>query len=135
MHYIMARNEYKRTNALFITRNLTAFLSRDQVQKHVDIRMDAYTTYINTLLEKACKIVTEQFSSSSFGVSDNNLPELSSGGFMCGTATDALSSSVFHQLSVSSNNLHSPGGKPSPSGIEGQLLLQRSTEFKRKSSC
>ncbi|XP_047048087.1 protein PHR1-LIKE 2-like [Lolium rigidum] len=106
-----------------------------EVQKHVDIRMDAYTTYINTLLEKACKIVTEQFSSSSFGVSDNNLPELSSGGFMCGTATDALSSSVFHQLSVSSNNLHSPGGKPSPSGMEGQLLLQRSTEFKRKSSC
>uniref|UniRef100_A0ACD5YGB3 Uncharacterized protein n=1 Tax=Avena sativa TaxID=4498 RepID=A0ACD5YGB3_AVESA len=105
-----------------------------EVQKHVDIRMDAYTTYINTLLDKACKIVTEQFSSS-FSVSDNNLPELSSGGFMCGTATDALSSSVFHQLSVSSTNLHSPGGKASLSGIEGQMLHQRPTEFKRKSSC
>ncbi|KAM3274721.1 hypothetical protein ACQJBY_043626 [Aegilops geniculata] len=106
-----------------------------EVQKHVDIRMDAYTTYINTLLEKACKIVSEQFASSGFSVSDQSLPELSSGGIMCGTATDALSSSVFHQLSVSSINMHSPGGKPSPSGMEGQLLLQRSPEFKRKSSC
>jgi len=104
-----------------------------EVQKHVDIRMDAYTTYINTLLEKACKIVSEQFASSGFSVSDQSLPELSSSGVMCGTATDVLSSSVFHQLSVSSINMHSPGGKPSPSGMEGQLLLQRSPEFKRKS--
>ncbi|KQJ89764.1 protein PHR1-LIKE 2 [Brachypodium distachyon] len=105
-----------------------------EVQKHVDIRMGAHQTYINNILAKACKIVSEQFASSNFSISDHNLPELSSCSVMCDTPTDALSSSIFHQLSVSSMSLHSPGGgKPSPSGMEGQLLLQRSPEFKRKS--
>uniref|UniRef100_A0A0E0LZH7 HTH myb-type domain-containing protein n=1 Tax=Oryza punctata TaxID=4537 RepID=A0A0E0LZH7_ORYPU len=102
-----------------------------EVQKHVQIRMEAYQKYIDTLLEKACKIVSEQLASSGFSISDNDLPELS-GGVMCGS-TDTLSSSIFHQLSVSPINLHSPEGKPTPSGIEGQMILQKSPELKRKS--
>ncbi|KAG8060927.1 hypothetical protein GUJ93_ZPchr0002g25452 [Zizania palustris] len=102
-----------------------------EVQKHVQIRMEAYQKYINTLLEKACKIVSEQFASSGFSISDNDLPELS-GGIMCGS-TDTLSSSIIHQLSVSTINLHSPAGKPSPSVMEGQMILQKSPDLKRKS--
>ncbi|KAL5201660.1 hypothetical protein ABZP36_036014 [Zizania latifolia] len=102
-----------------------------EVQKHVQIRMEAYQKYIDTLLEKACKIVSEQFASSGFSISDNDLPELS-GSVMCGS-TDTLSSSIFHQLSVSTINLHSPAGKPSPSVMEGQMILQKSPELKRKS--
>uniref|UniRef100_A0A0D9XC84 HTH myb-type domain-containing protein n=1 Tax=Leersia perrieri TaxID=77586 RepID=A0A0D9XC84_9ORYZ len=101
-----------------------------EVQKHVQIRMEAYQKYIDTLLEKACKIVSEQLASG-FSISDNDLPELS-GGVMCGS-TDTLSSSIFHQLSVSPINLHSPEGKPMPSGIEGQMIIQKSPELKRKS--
>lgn len=110
---------------------MTISFSHDQVQKHVQIRMEAYQKYIDTLLEKACKIVSEQLASSGFSISDNDLPELS-GGVMCGSA-DTLSSSIFHQLSVSPINLHSPEGKPTPSGIEGQMILQKSPELKRKS--
>ncbi|KAG8049477.1 hypothetical protein GUJ93_ZPchr0009g2316 [Zizania palustris] len=77
-----------------------------EVQKHVHIRMEAYQKYIDTLLEKACKIVSEQFASSGFSISDNDLQELS-GGVICGS-TDTMSSSIFHQLSVSPINLHSP---------------------------
>ncbi|GJN34248.1 hypothetical protein PR202_gb22895 [Eleusine coracana subsp. coracana] len=105
-----------------------------EVQKRVQIRMDALQKYIDTILENACKLVTEQFASSGFSISDHDLPELSPGGIMCGP-NDTLSSSVFNQLSVSSIDSHSPGGKPSPSGIEGPpLLLQKSPELKRRSS-
>ncbi|KAL6643360.1 hypothetical protein ACP70R_019025 [Stipagrostis hirtigluma subsp. patula] len=102
-----------------------------EAQKHVQLRMDALQRYIDTLIENACKMVTE-FASSGFSISDPDLPALSSGGVMCGP-TDTLSSSVFNQLSVSSIDSHSPGGKPSPSGIEGPLLLQKSPELKRRS--
>lgn len=117
----------------FNTQYLTSFYN-DQVQKRVQIRMDALQKYIDTILENACKLVTEQFASSGFSISDPDLPELSPGGVMCGP-NDTLSSSVFNQLSVSSIDSHSPGGKPSPSGIEGPpLLLQKSPELKRRSS-
>jgi hypothetical protein len=100
--------------------NTLTSLSNDQVQKRVQIRMDALQKYIDTILENACKLVTEQFASSGFSISD---PDLSPGGVMCGP-NDTLSSSVFNQLSVSSMYSHSPGGKPS--SIEGPpLLLQK----------
>jgi hypothetical protein len=106
----------------------------DQVQKRVQIRMDALHKYIDTILENACKLVTEQFASSGFSISNPDLPDLSPGGVMCGP-NDTLSNSVFNQLSVSSIGSHSPGGKPSPSGMEGPpLLLQKSPELKRRSS-
>jgi hypothetical protein len=92
--------------------------------------MEAYQKYIDTLLEKACKIVSEQLASSGFSISDNDLPELS-GGVMCGSA-DTLSSSIFHQLSVSSISLHSPGGKSSPFAADADLFFQKAPE-KRKS--
>ncbi|CAN6195490.1 unnamed protein product [Urochloa humidicola] len=105
-----------------------------EVQKRVQIRMEALQKYIDSILESACKMVTEQFASSGFSISDPDLPEISPGGVMCGP-TDTLSSSVFNQLSVSSIDSHSPGGKPSPSGIEGPpMLLQKSPELKRRSS-
>ncbi|CAD6225439.1 unnamed protein product [Miscanthus lutarioriparius] len=105
-----------------------------EVQKRVQIRMEALQKYIDSILASACKIVTEQFASSGFSISDPDLPEISPGGFMCGP-TDTLSSSVFNQLSVSSIDSHSPGGKPSPSGMEcPPLLLQKSPELKRRSS-
>ncbi|CAN6162393.1 unnamed protein product [Urochloa humidicola] len=105
-----------------------------EVQKRVQIRMEALQKYIDSILESACKMVTEQFASSGFSISDPDLPEISHGGVMCGP-TDTLSSSVFNQLSVSSIDSHSPGGKPSPSGIEGPpMLLQKSPELKRRSS-
>ena len=105
-----------------------------QVQKRVQIRMEALQKYIDSILARACKMVTEQFASSGFSISDPDLPEICPGGIMCGP-TDTLSSSVFNQLSVSSIDSHSPGGKPSPSGMEGPpLLLQKSPELKRRSS-
>ncbi|XP_025804279.1 protein PHR1-LIKE 2-like [Panicum hallii] len=105
-----------------------------EVQKRVQIRMEALQKYIDSILESACKMVTEQFASSGFSISDPDLPEISPGGVLCGP-TDTLSSSVFNQLSVSSIDSHSPGGKPSPSGIEGPpMLLQKSPELKRRSS-
>jgi len=105
-----------------------------EVQKRVQIRMEALQKYIDSILESACKMVTEQFASSGFSISDPDLPEISPGGVLCGP-TDTLSSSVFNQLSVSSIDSHSPGGKPSPSGIEGSpMLLQKSPELKRRSS-
>ncbi|KAK3121509.1 hypothetical protein QOZ80_8BG0654850 [Eleusine coracana subsp. coracana] len=75
-----------------------------EVQKHVQIRMEANQKYIDTILEKAFKMVYEQLSV--FSVSDHELPELSSAG-MCSPA-DLLSPSAFHPLSVSSISLHSP---------------------------
>jgi hypothetical protein len=112
----------------------TIFPPDDQVQKRVQIRMDALQKYIDTILENACKLVTEQFASSGFSISDPDLPDLSPGGVMCGP-NDTISSSVFNQLFVSSIGSHSPGGKPSLSGMEGPpLLLQKPPELKRRSS-
>ncbi|NP_001149202.1 myb family transcription factor-related protein isoform 1 [Zea mays] len=105
----------------------------EQVQKRVQIRMEALEKYIDSILESACKMVTEQFASSGFSISNPDLPEISPGGVMCGS-TDTLGSSVLNQLSVSSIDSHSPGGKPSPSGMEGPTLLQKSPELKRRSS-
>jgi hypothetical protein len=112
----------------------TIFPPDDQVQKRVQIRMDAHQKYIDTILENACKLVTEQFASSGFSISDPDLLDLSPGGVMCGP-NDTISSSVFNQLFVSSIGSHSPGGKPSLSGMEGPpLLLQKPPELKRRSS-
>ncbi|KAK3123225.1 hypothetical protein QOZ80_8AG0626670 [Eleusine coracana subsp. coracana] len=76
-----------------------------EVQKHMQIRMEANQKYIDSILEKAFKMVYEQLSG--FSVSDHELPELSSAGMMCSPA-DLLSPSAFHPLSVSSISLHSP---------------------------
>uniref|UniRef100_J3MSE3 MYB-CC type transcription factor LHEQLE-containing domain-containing protein n=1 Tax=Oryza brachyantha TaxID=4533 RepID=J3MSE3_ORYBR len=103
-----------------------------EVQRHVQIRMDAYQNYIDTLLEKACNIVSEQLNG--FTISDHDLPDLSSAGVMLSSA-DPLSPSIFHQLSVSSINLHSPGGKSSPFAVPGDadLFFQKVPE--KRNSC
>uniref|UniRef100_A0A0A9C834 MYB-CC type transcription factor LHEQLE-containing domain-containing protein n=1 Tax=Arundo donax TaxID=35708 RepID=A0A0A9C834_ARUDO len=101
-----------------------------EVQKHTQIRMEANQKYIDTMLEKAFKIVSEQLSGIS--ISDHNLSDLSSAGIKCGPA-DALSPSVFHQLSVSSISLHSPGGKAPPSdAVDGHMFFEKPLELKRK---
>ncbi|KAG8047131.1 hypothetical protein GUJ93_ZPchr0008g13496 [Zizania palustris] len=103
-----------------------------EVQRHVQIRMEAYQNYIDTLLEKACNIVSDQLND--FSISDHDLPDLASAaGVVCSPA-DSLSSSIFHQLSVSSISLHSPAaGKPTtPFAVDAELLFQKAPE-KRKS--
>uniref|UniRef100_A0A0E0LU25 MYB-CC type transcription factor LHEQLE-containing domain-containing protein n=1 Tax=Oryza punctata TaxID=4537 RepID=A0A0E0LU25_ORYPU len=97
-----------------------------EVQRHVQIRMEAYQNYINTLLEKACNIVSEQLNG--FSISDH---DLASAGVML-SSSDTLSTSIFHQLSVSSISLHSPGGKSSPFAADADLFFQKAPE-KRKS--
>ncbi|KAF0892016.1 hypothetical protein E2562_012489 [Oryza meyeriana var. granulata] len=100
-----------------------------EVQRHVQIRMEAYQNYIDTLLEKACNVVSEQLNG--FSISDHDLPDLASAGVICSPA-DTLSPSIFHQLSISSISLHSPGGKSSPFEVDADLLFQKAPE-KRKS--
>ncbi|TVU06504.1 hypothetical protein EJB05_49725, partial [Eragrostis curvula] len=75
------------------------------VQKHMQIRMEANQKYIDTILDKAFRIVSEQLNG--FSISDHDLPGLSSAGIMCSPA-DLLIPSVFHPLSVSSISLLSP---------------------------
>ncbi|KAG1364282.1 protein PHR1-LIKE 2 [Cocos nucifera] len=102
-----------------------------EVQKHVQIRMEAYHKYIDSLLEKACKIASEQIASSGLNATGHDLPDLATG-IIC-SPSDPLSPSVFHQLSVGAISLHSPGGKTSPSSaIEGYLFYQKAPEVKRK---
>ncbi|XP_008794716.1 protein PHR1-LIKE 2-like [Phoenix dactylifera] len=102
-----------------------------EVQKHVQIRMEAYHKYIDSLLEKACKIASEQIASSGFNGTGHDLPDLATG-VMC-SPSDPLSPSVFHQLSLGAISLHSPGGKTSPSSaIEGQSFYPKAPELKRK---
>lgn len=90
----------------------------------MQIRMEANQKYIDTILEKAFKIVSEQLSGMS--ISDHDLSDPSSAGIMCSPA-DPLSSSVFHQLSVF------PGGKAPPSdAVDGHLFFEKPPELKRK---
>jgi len=92
-----------------------------EVQKHVQIRMDAYHKYIDSLLDKACKIAHDQISSAGL-----NNP------FMCSSSVP-LSPSTFHQISVGGISLQSPEAKSSLSSIgEGQFFYQKSPELKRK---
>lgn len=105
-----------------------------EVQKHMQIRMEANQKYIDTILDKAFKIVSEQLSG--FSISDQDLPILTSARAMLSPA-DHLSSSVFPQLSVSSVSLHNPGpggGKGLPHVADSHVFSQRPPEqFKRKS--
>nr|CAD1839316.1 unnamed protein product [Ananas comosus var. bracteatus] len=83
-----------------------------EVQKHVQIRMEAYKKYIDSLLDKAYKIASEQIAMSSLNNStEHDLPDLATRGVMC-APSDPLSPSIFHQLSVGSISLHSPGAEP-----------------------
>lgn len=105
-----------------------------EVQKHMQIRMEANQKYIDTILDKAFKIVSEQLSG--FSISDQDLPILTSARAMLSPA-DHLSSSVFPELSVSSVSLHNPGpggGKGLPHVADSHVFSQRPPEqFKRKS--
>lgn len=100
----------------------------------MQIRMEANQKYIDTILDKAFKIVSEQLSG--FSISDQDLPILTSARAMLSPA-DHLSSSVFPQLSVSSVSLHNPGpggGKGLPHVADSHVFSQRPPEqFKRKS--
>jgi len=100
-----------------------------EVQKHMQIRMEANQKYIDTILDKAFKIVSEQLSG--FSISDQDLPDLASAGVMF-SSTDPLSPSVFHQLSVSSVSLHSPGGGKALPHVAIDIS-QKPPELKRKS--
>ncbi|CAD6244805.1 unnamed protein product [Miscanthus lutarioriparius] len=103
-----------------------------EVQKHMQIRMEANQKYIDTILDKAFKIVSEQLSG--FSISDQDPPILTSAGVLLSPA-DHLRSSVFPQLSVSSVSLHSPGGgKGLPHVADSHVFSQRPPEqLKRKS--
>ncbi|XP_020103030.1 protein PHR1-LIKE 2-like [Ananas comosus] len=105
-----------------------------EVQKHVQIRMEAYKKYIDSLLDKAYKIASEQIAMSSLNNStEHDLHDLATRGVMC-APSDPLSPSIFHQLSVGSISLHSPGGRTAPtSAIDGQFFFQKPPELKRKS--
>ncbi|CAL9155131.1 unnamed protein product [Musa hybrid cultivar] len=98
----------------------------DQVQKHLQIRMDAHQKYIDSLLAKAYKIASEQIASNGFSMTKQEAPDM---------ATRAISSpSLLHQLSLSSVNLHSSSCKTSPSSttaatIEGQFFYQKFAEL------
>lgn len=97
----------------------------------MQIRMEANQKYIDTILDKAFKIVSEQLSG--FSISDQDPPILNSAGVMLSPA-DHLSSSVFPQLSVSSVSIHSPGGKGLPHIADSHVFSQRPPEqLKRKS--
>ena len=95
----------------------------------MQIRMEANQKYIDTILDKAFKIVSEQLSG--FSISDQDLPDLASAGVMF-SSTDPLSPSVFHQLSVSSVSLHSPGGGKALPHVAIDIS-QKPPELKRKS--
>ncbi|CAO2187869.1 unnamed protein product [Urochloa humidicola] len=99
-----------------------------EVQKHMQIRMEANQKYMDTILDKAFKIVSEQLSS--FSISDQD-SDIASAGVMFSPA-DPLSPSVFHQLSVSSVSLHSPGGAK-PLQHVAIDISQKAPELKRKS--
>jgi len=100
-----------------------------EVQKHMQIRMEANQKYIDTIIDKAFKIVSEQLSG--FSISDQDLPNLASAGAMF-SSTDPLSPSVFHQLSVSSVCLHSPVGSKALPHVTIDIS-QKPPELKRKS--
>ncbi|XP_078171296.1 protein PHR1-LIKE 3-like isoform X2 [Carex rostrata] len=104
-----------------------------EVQKHVQIRIEAHQKYMDTLLEKACKVASEQIG---FNPTEPELPDLTGPAPVIYPQPDPLSPSVYHQLSVGSISLHSPtdcnGTKVSP-GIEGQFIFQKPPELKRKS--
>ncbi|CAL9052204.1 unnamed protein product [Musa banksii] len=85
----------------------------DQVQKHLQIRMDAHQKYIDSLLAKAYKIASEQIASNGFSMTKQEAPDM---------ATRAISSpSLLHLLSMSSVNLHS---STTAATIEGQFFYQ-----------
>ncbi|XP_064948942.1 protein PHR1-LIKE 2 isoform X2 [Musa acuminata AAA Group] len=46
-----------------------------EVQKHVQIRMDAYQRYVDSLIAMAYKIASDQIASSSFGMTEHELTE------------------------------------------------------------
>jgi MYB-CC type transfactor, LHEQLE motif len=103
-----------------------------QVQKHVQIRIEAHQKYMDTLLEKACKVASEQIG---FNATEPELPQLTGSAPVMYSQPDPLSPSMYHQLSVGSINLHSPTGTGTKvsTGIEGQFIYQKPPELKRKS--
>ncbi|XP_064955049.1 protein PHR1-LIKE 2-like isoform X1 [Musa acuminata AAA Group] len=102
-----------------------------EVQKHVQIRMEAYQKYIDSLLAKAYKIASEQITSNSFNTTEQELSDMATR-VIC-SPSDPLSQSILHQLSVNSINLQSPGCKTSSSSaIEGQFFYQKPHELKTK---
>uniref|UniRef100_A0A0D9X6Z6 Uncharacterized protein n=1 Tax=Leersia perrieri TaxID=77586 RepID=A0A0D9X6Z6_9ORYZ len=101
-----------------------------EVQRHVQIRMEAYQNYIDTLLEKACNIVSEQLNG--FSISYHDLPDqLGHTASVMLSSADTLSPSIVHQLSVSSISLHNPVGKSSPFAADADLFFQKAPENRR----
>ncbi|KAJ0988176.1 hypothetical protein J5N97_006532 [Dioscorea zingiberensis] len=95
-----------------------------EVQKHVQIRMDAYQKYIDTLLEKACKIATEQIAASGYNTSASDLSDMVTRVMI---PSDPLSPSAFNQLSMGGMTVHSPGHP----ATEGRYFHQKFPELRR----
>ncbi|KAG6495095.1 hypothetical protein ZIOFF_042886 [Zingiber officinale] len=90
-----------------------------EVQKHVQIRMDAYQKYIDSLLARAYKIASEQVASNSFPATEHDLLDLPSRA-VC-SPSDILSPAVLHQLSMNPVSVPSPSCKTLPaSATAGQ---------------
>ncbi|XP_042440081.1 protein PHR1-LIKE 2-like isoform X2 [Zingiber officinale] len=83
-----------------------------EVQKHVQIRMDAYQKYIDTLLVRAYKIASEQVASKSFPATEHELPDMPVRAICA--PSDILSPAVLHQLSMNSINMPSSSCKTLP---------------------
>ncbi|KAG6499095.1 hypothetical protein ZIOFF_038851 [Zingiber officinale] len=83
-----------------------------EVQKHVQIRMDAYQKYIDSLLARAYKIASEQVASNSFPATEHDLLDLPSRA-VC-SPSDILSPAVLHQLSMNPVSVPSPSCKTLP---------------------
>ncbi|KAG6532097.1 hypothetical protein ZIOFF_005935 [Zingiber officinale] len=102
-----------------------------EVQRHVQIRMDAYQKYIDTLLVRAYKIASEQVASNSFPVTEHELPDRPVRAICA--PSDILSPAVLHQLSMNSINMPSSSCKTLPhSTIESLFFYQKPSELKNK---
>ncbi|XP_042402171.1 protein PHR1-LIKE 2-like [Zingiber officinale] len=102
-----------------------------EVQKHVQIRMDAYQKYIDSLLARAYKIASEQVASNSFPATEHDLLDLPSRA-VC-SPSDILSPAVLHQLSMNPVSVPSPSCKTLPaSATAGQFFYQKPAALKNK---
>ncbi|WOK92956.1 hypothetical protein Cni_G01648 [Canna indica] len=101
-----------------------------EVQKHVQIRMEAYHKYIDSLLAKAYKIVSEQIAIGGLSTV-GDLPNFESG-VLC-YSIDPICPSTLPQLSVGSMNLHNQGSKNPPSSrTQNQLFYKEPPELKHR---
>ncbi|XP_042378422.1 protein PHR1-LIKE 2-like isoform X3 [Zingiber officinale] len=76
-----------------------------EVQKHMQIRMDAFHKYIDSLLAKAYEIASDQVALTSFDSTEHHGLADMPGRTICTSSSDLLTQSVLYQLSMSSMNM------------------------------